>query len=390
MTAAGAKVAIIHPWFPQYREAFFAALQEQCASAGIELSVFYGDPPPEWSDRGDSVSNPLATHLRTRFFSVGQRSLGLKSLREFHRAGPYDLVILEQAIRNLESYVLLLSPRYQRKIAWWGHGKTYTEAKPTHEERLKTWLTRFGCWFFAYTEGGARAVASGGFPMDSISAVGNSIDTTSLSADLASVRDVELTRFRTENDLRDKTALFMGGLDASKRLPFLFEAARAVHQQMPDFRLLIVGNGQLRAATEKFAAEHPWCIYLGSRFGSDKALPMRASQVLVMPGRVGLAAVDSFAAGLPIVTTAWPFHAPEFDYLTPGINAVVSKDTPYDYATSLAGLLASPNELESLKLSCLNLAPKYSIESMTSRFFDGIVSALRRGDPQLLNESGRT
>jgi glycosyltransferase involved in cell wall biosynthesis len=379
MSGTQPKVAIIHPWFPQYREPFFARLHDLCAAAGVSLEVYYGDPPPEWRERGDSVAGPLANHLTTRFFSVRGRSLGHKSLGEFHRRGPYDLVILEQAIRNLESYRLLASPRYGHRIAWWGHGGTYTQRRRSVEEKLKKWLTRRGRWFFAYTDGGVREVTNQGFSPERVTSVGNSIDTAALRADLGAVTDDQLLAFRAAHDLRGKTALFIGGLDESKRLPFLFDAGVAVHERQPDFRLLIAGNGEQRDAVERFAADHPWCVYLGARFGADKAIPMRAADVLVMPGRVGLAAVDSFAAGLPIVTTDWPYHAPEFDYLTPDVNAVVSPNTSTAYANSLVELLATPVQLDAMKNACLKLAGEYDIESMASRFFEGIAEALSAG-----------
>lgn len=377
MTIRRPRVAIIHPWFPQYRESFFSQLQSSCAEASIDLHVFHGDPPPEWNERGDSVTGELAVRLPTNFVSMGGRSLGLKSLATFHRNGPYDLVILEQAIRNLETYRILLNPRYRGKIAWWGHGKTYTESKHALEEHFKSLLTRLGCWFFAYTDGGVREVTARGFPSDRVTSVGNSVDSTKLRLDLASVTQDDVVDFRATHNLKGKTALFIGGLDDAKRLPFLLETVEAVHEQVPDFRLLIIGDGQQRTLVENFARSHPWCVYLGSLFGREKAIPMRASEVLVMPGRVGLAAVDSFVAGLPIVTTDWRYHAPEFDYLSSGLNAIVTDDSPVVYAGELADVLTSPTRLSDLKRSCLELADNYSIELMTARFLDGIHDALR-------------
>jgi hypothetical protein len=42
------------------------------------------------------------------------------------------------------------------------------------------------------------------------------------------------------------------------------------------------------------------------------------SSAIWMPGRVGLVAVDALALGLPVLTTHFPFHAPELEYLVEG------------------------------------------------------------------------
>lgn len=378
------RVAIIHPWFPHYREPLFSRLHEMCAASDVELSIFHGDAPPEWAQRGDSVAGPLATHLPTKFIRVGRRSLGLKSLRHFHQEGPYDLVILEQAIRNLETYRLMASPRYRNRIAWWGHGRTYTEKKSAEEERLKSILTRRGRWFFAYTQGGAQDVVSQGFPEGKVTVLNNSIDTSSLTAALAAVDEnpSQIERFKAENDLTEDTALYIGGLDASKRIEFLLEASRRVNASNPRFRLLVAGDGEMRNVVQDFALEHRWCRYVGSLFGADKALAMRSSSLIVLPGRVGLAAVDSFVAGLPIVTTDWPFHAPEFDYLTRGVTAVITVNSIAAYADGVLQLLSDVSSRNAMAKACRSAASDYGIEPMSTRFFIGIRDALEMERPR--------
>lgn len=382
MSTGRQKVAIIHPWFPQYREKFFGELISLCKQDQIDLHIYYGDPPPEWRERGDSVSNGDATRLITRFFRLGSRSLGYKSLRNFYRNGPYDLVVLEQAIRNIETYRLLFSPRYAKKIAFWGHGKTYTAAKSSLEERIKTILTRRSIWFFAYTAGGRDNVLRNGFPEDRVTVVNNSTDTAMLRRDLVDASPAVVSEIKDRYSLDGKTALFIGGLDESKRLSFLFEAAEIVHERLPSFRLLIAGNGADRHSVEEYAAGRDWVHYLGGQFGARRAAIMKASDVIAMPGRVGLAAVDSFEARLPIVTTQWPYHAPEFEYLSNGKNSVVSHDSVNSYAEALYETLTNVENLDMLRRGCSASAASYSVEVMAERFRQGLSSALNAGGPR--------
>lgn len=368
------KVAIIHPWFPQYRRAFFDRLVSDAEQAGMDVHIYHGDPPPEWKERGDSVSAPYATHLPTRFFRIGHRSLAFKDTAPLRRRGPYDLIVLEQAVRNLETYSVLA--QNWGTVAFWGHGQTRTTAVTPAQERVKEWLTGRGAWFFAYTDKGADAVRRLGFSGDRVTVVRNSIDTAALEADIRALAPDDLTAFREKNDLSGRTGLFIGGLDHSKRLPFLLEAAEHIHEADENFRLLIAGNGGEAELVRAAARTRKWIRYLGPLSGKNKALALAASDALMMPGRVGLVAVDSLVAAVPIVTTDWPFHAPEFDYLKPGTTAVVTDDSTAAYATGVTELLSDRARLDAMRRACHTESDSYSVQHMSEQFVQGLLGAL--------------
>lgn len=372
------KVAIIHPWFPQYRAPFFESLIRQANENNITVDVYFGSPPPEWGERGDSVTAAYATHLPTRFVQIGSKSLTLKSLKKFTSQGPYDLVVVEQAVRNLETYSLLLG-RHRNRIAFWGHGRTYTERVGKRQEALKRWLTLRGKWFFSYTEGGVRAVVDAGFLQEQTTVVQNSIDTRQLQEDIKATPSSDITSFKKRMDLRGKTALFIGGLDHAKRLPFLLKAAQLCHERDSEFRLIVIGDGSERDLIEKAASDNSWLLYLGRAHGASKAQALASADIMMMPGRVGLVAVDSFASGLPIVTTHWPYHAPEFEYLRDGRNSVVTSDDVAIFADGTLSLLHDDDRLTLLSKGARESACQYSLEQMTTNFLGGLNAALRRG-----------
>lgn len=367
------KVAIVHPWFPQYRKPFFDRVLRLAAVQDIVIDVFYGDPPPEWGERGDSVDAEYATKLPTRFVKIGSRNLVLKSPRPIWSRGPYDVVVLEQAVRNLESYALMVR-RHGADLAFWGHGRTYTSKTGKLQEGLKEQMTKRADWFFAYTAGGADAVAATGFPRDRITVVQNSIDSTSLQNSVTSVSEETKIAFERKHDLRGRTGLFIGGLDSSKRLDFLIAAASKAYEADNDFRLIVAGSGSDRVAVEEASDIHSWLSYIGPVFGSEKAVAMKAAQVLLMPGRVGLVAVDSFAAGVPILTTDWSFHAPEFEYLRPGYNSLVTPDNVDAYAEAIVSCLNDPTALSRIIEGASSSSTEYSIDRMAANFMSGLQS----------------
>jgi glycosyltransferase involved in cell wall biosynthesis len=231
-------------------------------------------------------------------------------------------------------------------------------------------------WFFAYTQLGADYVVNQGFPRERTTIVQNSIDSERLADLVASVTETELDEFTHDEDLRGETALFIGGLDASKRLDFLIAAARTAHQMSGDFRLLVVGDGVQRREIEAVASAHSFIRYLGPLREKPKAIAMAAADVLTMPGRVGLIAVDSFAARTPLLTTRWQWHAPEFDYLQNGVNALVTSDDVDVFAQTLVETLRNKRLLIRLQNGCSDSARDFTLKRMVQNFLAGVEGAL--------------
>jgi glycosyltransferase involved in cell wall biosynthesis len=355
--------------------AFFEALHERAQRDGIELVVACGRPRHLVAMRDDAGTLSFVTHLRQREWTIlGRRVVIRRAKGVMARA---DLVILEHARRNLDAYPLLAMRRNRQcLVALWGHGKDYTQPSHALDRAIQRWLASRADWFFAYTRGGAEAVAAQGYPRARTTVVQNSIDTTSLRKSVAAVTCESIEAFIAAHDLHGKTALFIGALDESKRLPFLLEAGKRAHELDPGFRLIIAGDGGGRRDVEQWAAQFSWLHFLGPVSGDEKAVALACAQVLAMPGRVGLVSVDSFASGVPIVTTDWAWHAPEFEYLGGGRNAVVTADETSAYARTLIETLNDPDLLVGLQAACLEASEIFTVEAMTENFLEGIRRAL--------------
>ncbi|MER7169939.1 glycosyltransferase family 4 protein [Streptomyces mesophilus] len=365
------RVALVLPYLTAYRLPFLAQLRQELSAAEVELTVAHGRPTGYGATRGDELVLPGAAPLRQRVLRAAGRELvwhqGLGGLVRGH-----DAVVLPQALNNLRVYPLLARRRIP--VGLWGHGHTHVSAHGRAEQRAKAALTRRADWFFAYTEAGATYARGAGLAAERITVVQNALDSTTLATARDAVGEGEVRELRERYGLQPgRTALYIGAVDELKRIPFLLACAEEIAARVPGFRLVVAGDGRQRDLVES----SPVAVYVGPADPAQKARLGALADVMLVPGAVGLCAVDSFALRTPLVTTPWPYHGPEFGYLEHGRNALVVPDTAY--AEQVAELLARPRQLAALRRACRCDAPRYTTEGMAARFATGIDGLLSVG-----------
>ena len=116
---------------------------------------------------------------------------------------------------------------------------------------------------------------------------------------------------------------------------------------------------------------------VGPQFGSQKSDLVGISNVFLMPGRVGLAVLDAFAAGLPLLSTRLSIHGPEMEYLEEGVNGLLSEPDVSAFAQMATKLLHDRENLDRLRKGARIAGAKYTIENMAANFCDGIQDCLR-------------
>jgi len=368
------KVTIIQEHLPHYRVAFYDCLHTLLQAQSVQLALVY-DPNTARSLLPGKI--PWARPLPIRWFG----SLGWQPALNMARSA--DLVIVQQEVKYLVTYVLQLRRAVSsRRLAFWGHGRNYQARNPDSiPEQWKRTVSRHADWWFAYNDLSAKVVESIGFPSDRITRVKNTIDTASISRafDDLSNADIEAAR-ESLGSASSNIAVFTGGLYPDKRLPFLFEAAQLVRRAVPDFELVVIGKGTEAPLVEAFAAIHPWLHYVGAKNDTEKLPYWALSKLLLMPGLVGLVVLDSFALGVPMVTSDFPYHSPEIDYLEDGVNGVMVKgwDDAAAYAEAVVALLEDEPRRTGIASRARDSAKNYTIETMAANFSEGVISALSR------------
>jgi len=159
-------------------------------------------------------------------------------------------------------------------------------------------------------------------------------------------------------------------LDAPKRIAFLAEALDVMWTIDPLARLVVGGRGCDEPLLHA-AAQRGQVIMLGYAGPAEKALIASVASALVMPGRIGLIAVEALAMGLPIVTTTWRYHAPEVEYLTEGVTMHTSADNPESFALRALEAMLLKNERQQ------GLAWRFPrLSDMVGNFTNGVAAML--------------
>jgi glycosyltransferase involved in cell wall biosynthesis len=366
------RVIIVQQYLTHYRVPFFRCLHDNCAEAGVDLKVLYG------KDGGRHLAVDIPDWcIPTRVTRFG----GMTWQHVWKLTQSADLVIVEQAVKHLVNYAFLgrrlVTPQ---KVAFWGHGRNFQSRKPNStQERVKRFISRHVDWWFAYNDLSASVVRELGFPADRITSVQNAIDTKALQSARDALDPRTLANLKAELGIAsENVAVYTGGLYNEKRISFLLEAASLIRASISDFHLVIIGQGPDEDIVRRASQQYYWIHHMGPKNDVDKVPYWAISKVFLMPGLVGLAVLDSFALGVPMVTTAYPYHSPEIDYLRNEKNGVMvgSWENPAEYATAVVDLLCDDTRRLQLIAAGKVDASLYTVENMAERFAGGIRSVL--------------
>lgn len=95
--------------------------------------------------------------------------------------------------------------------------------------------------------------------------------------------------------------IYVGRLAVEKNVPLALQAWRAVQQVRPDARLVIVGDGPLRATLQR---RHPEAVFAGTQHGDALAAHYASADLFVFPSlseTFGNVTLEALAAGLAVV-----------------------------------------------------------------------------------------
>jgi len=369
------KLVIVQPYVPAYRLPFFTMLIERLMQENISCNVVAGVPDAAQAVRGDAVSASWLIHAKQNRVTFAGKTLTFGGTRKHWKDA--DAVIVGHLGSSLDTYLALFGGR-QRKVGVWGHIKSYVSEPHPIDSWLERWQLRKADQVFAYTPGGTAYAIEAGVPAERVTTVFNAVDSSALINAQNALTATETDTFIETHRLEPNwTVCFIGGLDASKRIAFLAEVLDKLWTIEPRVKLLVAGKGSDWALLDA-AADRNQVIRLGYADDRLRALTASVSRGIVMPGRIGLVAVDALILDRPIFTTDWPFHAPESEYLVEGESRITLTDDPSSFATELLQHLANTQNVSVSPSGASPERPFPTLEQMVDNYAQGVVSLLAR------------
>lgn len=369
------RVVIVQRRMTHYRIKLFDLMKMRLASSGIYLDVVYGDPTEDEVGKRDGGHLSWGTHVPCRYFLNGR--LCWQDVRRVARGAA--LTVVTQENKLLVNYLLMVG-RKKQPLAFWGHGRNFqADSSKRMNEAFKRWMSVQCDWWFAYTEISAQAVMKFGYPRSRITVLNNSVDTAEMKSAQASIVPGERADLRARLGIGEgPVGIVIASLHADKRLEFIIDAVEALRQRLPDFHLIVLGDGPQRALIEGAARRAGgWMHWMGVQKGRDKMLYLSLADVIINPGMIGLNILDSFVGGVPVITTDCGIHSPEVAYIENGVNGIVTANDPGAYVDAVSDLLKDRTRLEQLRAACLRSADDYSVERMADNFCAGIEQFLQ-------------
>lgn len=325
------KVSIIQREIPHYRIRFFEELYAQGRLQDLDIQVYTGAPPVQEASPIAFPYQVLAVRHFGKMKSVSHWMYGLEQAI----AGS-DLVVAPQELQCLTvPYLWAKRRRICTSWIWWGHGynfqaSVHPSATTKIKEAIKRFMTKRADGLITYTEGGADYWRKQGLPKDQVIPYYNTIDVEGLRKAGAEISEQQRMELRHNLGLDEKRVLlFSGRLYAEKNVDFLLRAFALLKKSCPDVALLILGDGSERQKLESLRNELDLkdVHFIGEcTDAKTSCLYFQIAELLVMPSLVGLAIVQGFAFGLPLITTDCPGHGPEYEYLTTSCGHVTSFD----------------------------------------------------------------
>jgi glycosyltransferase involved in cell wall biosynthesis len=381
------RVALVQRVCPHWRAPVLARLHQR---PEIELTLFHGRNIP-----GTKARN--AEHLEN-YFPHRELFTLYWTLRAGGRTTPCCLhptvgwallrhnpdVILAEGGSNLFTNFLvrLYAALFRKPFIWWTlgelPGRKFTGARRLYRAAVYL-LERSAHALLGYSSVALNYFARMGYPAQRCFRAVNCVDTDRIFAEIEQRREL-VPALRRRLGLEDrKVVLFVGALTREKEIHRLVQAFTLIRADLPDARLLIVGDGPDRARLEAAVAELGCVdatIFTGQVIDGVSDY-FEVADVLVLPSLGGLAISEALAHGVPVICTQ--ADGCEVDLVRNGetgfrLGSLSDEEAARAIAQHLRDLFSAPDRLHAMQEAARTLIQR---ELNVHTYVAGIMDAIR-------------
>jgi glycosyltransferase involved in cell wall biosynthesis len=378
------KILLFQRIIPAYRLPVFKQLYER-----LGIIVCHSE-----SKKGSSLSSivdhEFPTEKLKRFFYNNSVTAMVQNPLPVLRKYKPDIVIAEGAPSYLTIWLLLFFRYFFKyKLIIWSHGVKFREMNNpfrTISGKLKHYLFNKADSLILYSEDRKEIVAKHIQNPLKLFVAENTLDTNSLTE----FYKIQVLRGK-ENIKKDLqwtnryNLIFIGRLLKSKGLDTLISVFNSLPDDL-DVALHIVGDGPESRSVSLQAIDNPKIHIYGAVYEDEiTSKYLFASDLMIMPGYVGLSIVHAFVFGCPIITcignaTTGPFHSPEIEYLIDGNNGYLLNNNPAEIALKIQHVLADEKCLKQLSKNALDtIRERATLSKMIDGFEQAILYVTNQG-----------
>ncbi len=373
------KIVIIQELFSSYRGPIFDRLHQK-----YELIVLHGKRKSNLKliTKPYSICVPSYYFIKKRFVFLNVFS----TLKRFH-----PQVVIHQGSPGILSLPVtwLWCKLTNTGFILWTHGfERHQGFKPYSSFRS---LLRFLYFIMAdgilfYTKE-RRDFFKRYLPSHKIFYATNTLDTESLLKIKDRLKNTNLDLLKKDLRMNNHfNIVFMGRLLKEKLVDHLLEVTYRLKNKGIKVKTHIIGDGDelqsLKMMTSEIGLQENVIFYGAIHNDLFSGKILLSSDVMVVPGYVGLAINHAYCFELPVITYKQgpngPFHSPEIDYLGSGKTGLLTKSYDIeDMANALFKLSQQPDLIKSYKLNINKKIEGLKIEKMEAGFIkciDYIVS----------------
>ena len=259
----------------------------------------------------------------------GSTGLWQNFMRVFFHYGKPKIVIVEFSLRILYVLPLLYYCKVKNiPFILWGHAGSRSRdivKSLLLKDKLYRWTARKSSAFIVYSNEDAKRL-SGFIPIEKVFIAQNTLDVNHLFELRKILNKQGKRKIKEKLNLRENIYIcFIGRLTENKMLDKLIRIFSSVKIKTPKLGLIIIGDGEKRVVLEELIHKEKIedVLFTGAINDWEKSAEfLYCSDVMVIPGAVGLSVNHSLSFGIPVVTTKQsangPYHGPEIEYIIDG------------------------------------------------------------------------
>lgn len=326
---------------PHYRVPVYEKINK---ALNDELLVIYDAPPQQaaFIEKNDNLT--FRTFKLKNYLLLGGKLFWQPYYKPIASLGRPKAVMIEANPRILSLFFLYVYCRLTRiPFIPWGHGGSRTRdiASGDYRDTINRWVAKVSDAYICYSDGIKVSLSQFTTP-EKLFVARNTLD----SDMLIHIRG-QLEQEKPEN-LKKQLGLdatyylcFIGRLLPDKQIDVFLQVLGLLQQQGVNIGGIIMGDGpernalEVKTKTEKIEQVH----FLGNIADWETSGKyLYVSDVMLMPGYVGLSVNHALCFGVPVVTQATgekgPYHSPEVEYIVDGKTGYICNHGSLDHMIS--------------------------------------------------------